>query len=187
MENTTYLGGKTELAIGGMTIDPAMLGDITVNFAEGTISTSSQVGVITRPSGRLESAQVEGNYILPSMDALKVLYEELYEEPLTDGLLGRIRVGGGSCTTKTAKVVNIHPSCDANSDNDVHIFAGLVQMNLNYTYSASGDAIVVPFTILAQPTSEGYATFGAGDLEKKTLWDATVQEWVEVEGPVPSA
>ena len=175
----TYMGGKVELAIGTTVIGPEFLGDITPNFAEGTLSTTSQAGVITRPSGKLETAQLEGNYILPSMDALKVLYEDLYEEPLTDDLLGRIRIGGGTCATKTPKVVNVHFTCDPNSDNDLHIFAGLTQLNLNYTYGTDGN-IVVPFTIFAQPTSEGYATVGAGDLSQKTLWDASTQGFVPV-------
>lgn len=176
----SYLGGTAELAIGKNLIDPGFLGTITVNFAEGTRSTNSQRGVITRPSGLIQTAQIEGNYILPSMDALKVLYEDIYEKPLTDELFGRIRVGGGTCMAKTPKTVNIHYSCEENSDNDFHVFAGLVQLNLNWTYDAENN-LVVPFTIFAQPDGEnGYAIIGAGDLEQKTLWDHTTEAWIPV-------
>lgn len=179
MENVTYLGGKAELAIGNLVIEPQYLGDMTVTFQEGTRSSTSLAGTINRPSGQIETAQIEGNFILPSMDALKALYGELYEEGTAAGMSGRIRIGGADCTAQTTKPVNIHYSCEPNSDNDFHVFAGLVQLNLSLAYN-SGDNLVTPFTILAQPTSNGYAIAGPGDLSKKTLWDATTQAWVDV-------
>lgn len=177
MENVTYLGGKAELAVGHLVIEPQFLGDMTVTFQEGTRTSTSLAGTINRPSGQIETAQIEGNFILPSMDALKNLYAELYEEA-GEGLSGRIRIGGSDCTAQTTKPVNIHYSCEGNSDNDFHVFAGLVQLNLSLAYNA-GDNLVTPFTILAQPTSDGYAIAGAGDLTKKTLWDATTETWVD--------
>ncbi|MDO4527117.1 MAG: hypothetical protein Q4B87_03450 [Candidatus Saccharibacteria bacterium] len=180
MENRTYLGGSVEMAIGTTVIEAPFLGTLTPNFVEGTRSTTSQAGVITQPSGLMQTAQLDGNYILPSMDALKALYSELYEEPLTEGVMGRIRVGGGTCKTKSSKVVNVHFVCDDDSSNDLHIYAGLVQLNLNFTYDAENN-IVVPFTIFAQPTENGYSTFGSGDLSQRTLWDAATQTWVPVE------
>lgn len=181
MENVTYLGGKAELAIGELVIEPQFLGDMTVTFQEGTRTSTSLAGTINRPSGQIETAQIEGNFILPSMDALKILYGEMYEAPTGEGadLSGRIRIGGADCTTPVTKPINIHYSCDANSDNDFHVFAGLVQLNLSLAYN-SGDNLITPFTIMAQPTSDGYAIAGAGDLTKKTLWDATTQTWVDV-------
>lgn len=178
MENTTYLGGKAELAIGNLVIEPQFLGDMTVTFQEGTRSSTSLAGTINRPSGQIETAQIEGNFILPSMDALKSLYGEIYEEGTATGMSGRIRIGGADCSAQTTKPVNIHYSCEPNSDNDFHVFAGLVQLNLSLAYN-SGDNLVTPFTILAQPTSNGYAIAGPGDLSKKTLWDATTQTWVD--------
>lgn len=179
MENVTYLGGKAELAIGELVIEPQFLGDMTVTFQEGTRTSTSLAGTINRPSGQIETATIEGNFILPSMDALKILYGDIYEEANSSDLSGRIRIGGADCAARVTKPVNIHYSCEPNSDNDFHVFAGLVQLNLTLTYN-SGDNLVTPFTIMAQPTSEGYAIAGAGDLTKKTLWDATTQDWVDV-------
>lgn len=178
MENVTYLGGKAELAIGEEVIEPQFLGDMTVTFTEGTRTSNSLAGTISRPSGQIETATITGNFILPSMDALKTLYGDLYEEGGED-LSGRIRIGGTDCASKVTKPVNIHYSCEGNSDNDFHVFAGLVQLNLTLTYN-QGDNLITPFTIMAQPTSDGYAIAGPGDLTKKTLWDATTQAWVDV-------
>ena len=158
-------------------IEPQFLGDMTVTFQEGTRTSTSLAGTINRPSGQIETAQIEGNFILPSMDALKSLYAELYEEA-GEGLSGRIRIGGADCVAQVTKPVNIHYSCESNSDNDFHVFAGLVQLNLSLAYN-SGDNLVTPFTILAQPTSDGYAIAGAGDLTKKTIWDATTESWID--------
>ena len=65
MENVTYLGGKAELAIGELVIEPQFLGDMTVTFQEGTRTSTSLAGTINRPSGQIETAQIEGNFIYP--------------------------------------------------------------------------------------------------------------------------
>ena len=109
MENVTYLGGKAELAIGEEVIEPQFLGDMTVTFTEGTRTSNSLAGTISRPSGQIETATITGNFILPSMDALKILYGDLYEEGGED-LSGRIRIGGTDCAAKVTKPVNIHYS-----------------------------------------------------------------------------
>lgn len=89
-----------------------------------------------------------------------------------EGLVGRVRFGGSTCKTLEALPVHIHPICEKNSDNDVHIFAGLVAADLTLTYNQS-DMLTAQFTIYAQPTEEGYGIVGAGDLTQKTLYDPT--------------
>lgn len=178
LSTASYLGGKAEISIGALTIEPQFLTEIAVSITEGEQSVSSLAGNITSPSGMMEEAKVTGNFILPSMDALKVLLQEAYEAPTEEGLSGRVVFGGNTCKTKVPLPVNIHYTCEQNSDNDVHIFAGIVKADLSLTYNQS-DKLTVPFTIYAQPTSQGYAQAGAGDLSKKTIWDPTTQTWVE--------
>lgn len=180
---TTYLGGKAELAIGHLVIEPQYLSNITVNFQEGTRSVTSLAGVINTPSGAMETAEITGSFILPSMDALKTVFAHIYESPTGAGadLKGRVVFGGNSCTTQEAVPVNIHYTCEANSDNDFHSPAGLVVASFNATYN-DADALTVDFTILAQPdeTTGIYGFAGAGDLTQKTLWDATTETFVPV-------
>lgn len=177
MDNTPqYMGGKVELSIGSLTIGPEFLSEVHVTLTEGTRSTESLSGTVTQPSGMFTEAQVTGSFILPSMDALKTLFQGAYEEPDGEGLSGRVRFGGNTCTALQPLPVNIHQVCEQNSDNDVHIFAGLVSASFDVTYN-QGDMITVPFTILAQPTAQGYAQAGAGDLTQKTIYDPTTNEW----------
>lgn len=181
MATKTYLGGKAELAFGTNVIEPDFLGDITVNLAEGTRSVTSLAGVISKPSGAYETAEVTGNFILPSMDALKLLYAHIYEAPTGTGdLSGRVVFGGNTCNEQTPKVLNIHYTCESNSDNDFHANAALIHANFNPTYNTDG-TLTVPFTILLQPDDNGeYGFAGAGDLTKKTLWDAATLSYVDV-------
>lgn len=181
---TKYLGGKAELAIGTQVIEPEFLGDITVNYVEGTRSTTSLAGTITKPSGSYETAEITGSFLLPSMDALKKLYAHLYKAGVTDDS-GRVEFGGNTCVEQEATTVNIHYTCEANSKNDFHAGSALIKADFNATYDTSG-VLTVPFTIMAQPDENGvYGWAGNGDLTKEnTLWDATTQTWVEV---VPSA
>lgn len=181
---TTYLGGKAELAFGTSVIEPELLGNITVNFVEGTRSTSSLAGTITKPSGSYDTAEITGTFLLPSMDALKKLYAHLYKSGSTTDS-GRVEFGGNTCVEQTAKTVNIHYVCEADAKNDFHAGAALIKADFNVTYD-NENVLAVPFTILAQPDSDGrYGWAGNGDLTKEhVLWDAATQTWVEV---TPSA
>lgn len=175
MASTTYLGGKAELAFGTNVIEPAFLGTMTVTLEEGVRTTTSLGGVISKPSGVYETAEVTGEFILPSMDALNKLYAHIYESG-TNG--GRVTFGGNTCTEQEPKVVNIHYTCENDSKNDFHAKAGVIKSDFTVSYDTDGN-LVVPFTILLQPDEDGeYGFAGAGSLTSSVVWDATTQEYV---------
>lgn len=182
MQDANYLGGKAEISIGALTIGPQFLAEINPNFEEGTRQTTSLAGTITQPSGTFDTAEVTGQFIVPNMDALKILWPAAYQAPTgsAEDLKGRVVFGGNSCNSVAPLPVNIHYTCETNSDNDVHIYAGKVAMNFNPTYNDS-DNLTVEFTIYAQPTENGYGFVGAGDLAQKTLWDAATQQFQPIE------
>lgn len=179
LTDISTLGGKAEISIGKLTIEPQFLSEIHVELTEGERTIESLAGNITKPSGMIDSAQVAGNFILPSMDALKVLFQEAYEAPTAEGLAGKVSFGSNSCKTKVPLPVNIHYTCEQNGNNDVHIYAGLIKADLDLTYNQS-DALTIPFTIYAQPTSKGYAFAGAHDQTKPTIYDPTTNTWKDV-------
>lgn len=177
MATKTYLGGKAELAFGTQVIEPDFLGAMTVNLEEGVRTTTSLGGVISKPSGAYDTAEITGEFILPSMDALQKLYAHIYT-PGTEG--GRVVFGGNTCTEQESKTVNIHYTCEGDSRNDFHANAGVIKADFNVTYDTDGN-LTVPFTILLQPDDNGeYGFAGAGSLTGKTLWDAATQTWVAV-------
>lgn len=171
-----YLGGKAELAIGTNVIDPQFLSDITVTLQEGDRTTTSLAGIIDKPSGSYQTAEITGNFILPSMDAVKLLQADLYQEGVAGG---RITFGAEECTEQEPKIINIHYSCENDSRNDFHAYAGLVKADFTMTYNPT-DTPVIPFTIKLQPTENGYCYIGAGDLTASKIWDATTQSYVAV-------
>lgn len=171
----TLLGGKFEMSIGNVLIPAELLGDISPNYAEGTIEAQTQAGVRIQPSGRAETAELTGTLFIPSMDYLKVLYAEAYNAPTAEAqTTGNVIFGSNSCTARTPLPVNIHPVCEKNDNNDILIFAGLVDMTFNPTLS-TGDALSVDFTIRMQPTANGYMRVGTGDLAKASHWDVESQ------------
>lgn len=173
----TYLGGKAELAIGTNVIEPDFLGTMTVNLVEGTRTTTSLGGIISKPSGAYETAEITGEFILPSMDALKKLYSFIFEEG-TYG--GRATFGGNTCQEQTPQVINIHYTCENSSANDFHANAGMIKADFNATYDTDG-TLTLPFTILLQPDEDGeYGFAGAGSLTSNVIWDATTQEYIPV-------
>lgn len=173
------LGGEAEVAIGQSLIPARYLGDISPNFEEGTRESTTLGGTRTTPSGMLETSELTFTLYLPSMDFLKNIWEDIYNEPSAPQLTGNFVLGGGSCVMRTPKPVNIHYTCDENSNNDVHIFAGIVAFNFNPTYNDS-DGLSVEVTIYAQPTEDGTVQIGTGDLTEPVLWDHETEDWVPV-------
>src|SRR5574344_1190652 len=108
MSTITYLGGKAELAIGRLVVEPQFLSNISVSFKEGTRTTNSLGGVISTPSGLFEEAQVTGTMLLPSMDALKTILPHIYEAKSGTGDSGRVVFGKNECSLQEAVPCNIH-------------------------------------------------------------------------------
>lgn len=170
----TLLGGKYELSIGNTLIPASLLGDITPSFEEGMLEAETQAGTIRQPNGKADTAELTFTLYLESMDYLKVLWADAYNEPSGTQETGNIVFGSGSCSARQALPVNIHPVCEEDDNNDIHIFAGLVSMNFNPTIS-TGDALSVETTITMQPTENGYMRIGTGDLSKPSYWDVATQ------------
>lgn len=178
----TLMAGKWEMSIGATLIPAQLLGDITPNYAEGTVEAKTQAGTRKQPSGKADTAELTFTVYLPNMDYLKVLWADAYQEP-TDTLqkTGAIVFGGNTCSTRTPLPINIHPTCEDTDDNDIHIFAGLVNMAFNPTLSTS-DAVAIEATVQMQPTASGYMRLGTGNLAKPSRYDVSSQSTIEVSG-----
>lgn len=179
--NTQGLGGPAEIAIGALTIGAQFLTEVTPNFEEGTRTTNTLAGVRNRPSGQMETAEVNFSMIVPSMDALKAVFQHMYEAPTGTGanLSGRINIGSSSCQTQQPLPVNIHYTCEPNSDNDQHFYACLARFTWNPTMNNS-DELTVSVSLMPQLYNGAYGFLGAGSLAEKTLWDAATQSFVAV-------
>ena len=178
--NDTLMGGKYEMSIGATTIPAQLLGDISPNYEEGMMEADTQAGTRQIPSGKADTAELTFTVFLPSMDYLKVMFADMYNQPTDEAQkTGNVVFGGSSCSTRTPLPINIHPVCENTDDNDVHIFAGLVNATFNPTFS-TGDAVNIEITVSMQPTDEGYLRVGTGDLSQPSIWDATQQKTVPV-------
>lgn len=174
MNNDTLLGGKYELAIGATLIPASLLGDITPNYSEGMLEAQTQSGVRRIPSGKADTAELTFTLFLPSIDYLKVLFNDMYNDPSGTQETGNIVFGSNSCSTVSPLPVNIHPVCEEDDNNDIHIYAGLVSTTFNPTLSTS-DAVSIDCTITMQPTANGYLRLGTGDLAKPSYYDVASQ------------
>lgn len=179
--NTEGLGGRAEIAIGALTIGAQFITEINPNFEEGTRTTTTLAGVRTRPSGQMDTAEINFTMLVPSMDALKAVYGAMYQAPTGGGedLRGRINIGSDSCTALEPVPVNIHYTCEPNSDNDQHFYACLPQFRWAPTMNNS-DELTVEVTLHPQLYNGSYGFLGAGSLEEKTLWDAATEAFVPV-------
>lgn len=174
MENK-LLGGKWEMAIGSTLIPAQLLGDIAVNYEEGTLSVETQSGVRNQPNGKASTAEITFTLYLPNTDYLKVLFADIYNEPTAEAQKsGNIIFGGNSCGMATPLPINIHNSCEPTDDNDIHVFAGMV--NTTFTPSlTTGDVVSVEATIMMQPVNGQYMRLGTGDLSQPSYYDVETQ------------
>jgi len=175
MNTETLLGGKYEMSIGSVLIPAELLGDISPNYEEGMMEADTQAGTRRQPSGKADTAELTFTLFLPSMDYLKQIFDIAETDPLV--------FGGGNCTTKTPRPINIHPVCDGqDAKNDIHVYAGLVSTVFNPTLSTS-DALQIECTIQMQPTADGYLLLGYPDPDTPQFWDVSAQAWAAVPTP----
>lgn len=179
---TTYMGGKVDVSLNGVTIPAQYLSDegVTTTLTEGTREVPTLAGTFSQPSGSYDEATVMFNVTLPNMNYLKSVFPDLYT-PSVDrpNVAGQVAFGGEDCTTRENTPVVVHYTCDPNSDNDIFVPNGAVQASIELVQNAT-DPVTVAVTVNAQPSDEydgKIAILGTGDLTEETLWDAETEEY----------
>lgn len=171
------MAGTYELAVGKVVIPAEMLGDMSPNYQEGTISADTQVGTITTQSGKADTSEFTFTLFLPKKNAQKYLgmiWPSAYNEPTADTQeTGNITISSSACTARTPVAYNIHNVCETTDDNDIYIPAGVALIAFNPTFSTS-DAVSVEITVYMQPGEDGTRfRFGTGDLTQPSKYDPT--------------
>lgn len=182
----TYMGGKVDVSLNGVTIPAQYLSDdgVVTTITESTREIATLAGTFNQSTGTYEETMVVFTVTLPNMNYLKNIFPELYT-PSVDRptIAGQIAFGGDDCTVRENTPVVVHYTCDPNSDNDVFVPNGSVVASIEMTQNVS-DPVTVEITVNAQPSEEHdgkIVIFGTGDLDEPTLWDAEAEEYVPVE------
>lgn len=169
--------GTYEMSIGDVLIPAELLGDISPNYDEATAEASTQAGTRVMPLGKPETAELTFTLYLPSIDYLQTLWAEAYSAGTSPQDTGNIIFGGTTCQSRTGLPINIHPLCEDNDDNDIHIFSGIVKQTFNPTLSGT-EVLQIESTIFMQPTEDGYIRLGTGDLTQESHYDVATQATV---------
>ena len=177
---TTYMGGKVDVSLNGVTIPAQFISDegVTTTLTEGTREVTTMAGTFTQASGTYDEATVVFNVVLPSMNYMKNIFPDLYTAS-TDRptAAGQTVFGGDSCTVRENTPLVVHYTCDPNSDNDVYVPNAALQATVELTQNAS-DPVTVAVTANAQPDDNGViAILGTGDLTEPTLWNAATEAY----------
>lgn len=179
---TTYMGGKVDVSLNGVTIPAQYLSDdgVTTTLTEGTREVPTMAGTFNQPSGTYDETTVMFNVTLPNMNYLKNIFPDMYtasnDRPT---VAGQIAFGGDECTTRDNTPVVVHYTCDANSDNDVYVPNGAVQASIEMVQNVS-DPVTVEITVNAQPSDDHdgkIVILGTGSLDEPTLWNASTEEY----------
>lgn len=179
----TYMGGKVDVSLNGITIPAEFLSDegVTTTLTEGTREVATMAGTFSQASGTYDEAMVVFNVTLPNMNYLKNVFPDMYTPSERPTVAGQVVFGGDDCTTRENTPVVVHYTCDENSDNDVYIPNGSVQASIELVQNAT-DPVNVAVTVFAQPREEDgvLAILGTGDLTEPTLWDAAAEAYEPV-------
>lgn len=179
---TTYMGGKVDVSLNGITIPARYLSDegVTTTLTEGTREIATMEGTFTQPSGTYDEATVMFNVVLPNMNYLKNIFPDMYvasdDRP---SVAGQTSFGGNTCTTRDNTPLVVHYTCDENSDNDVFVPNGSVQATIEAVQNVT-DPVTVAITVNAQPSDDydgKIAILGTGSLDEPTLWNATTEQY----------
>jgi hypothetical protein len=179
----TYMGGKVDVSLNGVTVPAQFISDdgVTTTLTEGTREIATMAGTFTQASGTYEEASVEFSITLPNMNYLKNVFPDLYTAS-TDraAVAGQTVFGGDSCSTRANTPLVVHYTCDANSDNDVFVPNASVLASIELNQNAS-DPVTVTVTANAQPDDNGViAILGTGSLTEPTLWNAATEEYEDL-------
>lgn len=74
----TYLGGKVDVSLNGVTIPAQYISDegVTTTLTEGNREVATMAGTFTQSSGTYDEANVVFNVVLPSMNYLKNIFPD---------------------------------------------------------------------------------------------------------------
>lgn len=181
---TTYMGGKVDVSLNGVTIPAQFISDdgVKTTLAEGTREVKTMAGTFRQASGTYDESNVVFTIVLPSMNYVKNIFPELYVAS-TDrpSVAGQIDFGGDTCSVRENTSVVVHYSCADNSDDDVYIPNGSVEASVELTQN-SGDPVTVEVTVDAQPDEDTglIARLGTGSLTGPTLWNPATEEYEPV-------
>lgn len=182
---TSYMGGKVDVSLNGVTIPAQYLSDdgVTTTLTEGTREVATMAGTFSQPSGTYDETTVMFVVTLPNMNYLKNIFPDMYTASSDrPSVAGQIAFGGDECTTRENTPVVVHYTCDPNSDNDVFVPSGAVQANVEMVQNVT-DPVTVEITVNAQPSDEHdgkIVILGTGDLSEPTLWNPATEEYEPV-------
>lgn len=183
---STYMGGKVDVSLNGVTIPAQYLSDdgVVTTLTESSREIPTLAGTFNQSTGTYEESMVAFTVTLPNMNYLKNIFPDMYT-PSVDRptVAGQIAFGGDDCTVRENTPVVVHYTCDPNSDNDVFVPNGSVVATVEMTQNVS-DPVTVEITVNAQPSDDydgKIVILGTGDLTEPSLWDAEAEEYVPVE------
>lgn len=171
---TNYLGGSVALAINESLIPAELLGEVSLDYSEGTRDVNTLAGKFTQPNGMVDTAELKFTVMLPSINYLKVLFPDLYTAGSNERAgAGRIDLTFGGCMEISSTPINIHYVCDGQDDtNDVRIANARLQVSLPLTWNDS-DPLSVEVMAYIQPTDNNTPaiSLGIGNLTQDSYYD----------------
>jgi|VirMetMinimDraft_7_1064189.scaffolds.fasta_scaffold06105_3 hypothetical protein len=179
---TTYMGGKADVSLNGVTIPAQYLSSdgVTTTLTEGTREVPTLAGTFKQPSGTYDDTMVVFNVTLPNMNYLKNILPDMYTASVDrPTVAGQTAFGGDECMLRENTPLVVHYTCEPNSDNDIFVPNGSVQASVEIVQNVD-DPVTVEITVNAQPSDDHdgkIVIIGTGSLTEPTLWNAETEEY----------
>lgn len=180
-----YKPGKVELSFWkngvGITIPPQLLGTVTVSTEEGEVETNTQAHTWRQGNGK-HNATVTAMIFLPNPSYLGKIFRNKFNAASDQNDPGNMIVRAGDCASEDEGVLHIHPICEENDKNDVHVYSAEPRLSNELEFSEDGNALGAEIEFHGQPDENGNIfRLGTGDLTQDVLYDAENNTYDPVE------
>lgn len=173
--------GKKQIIIGNEVFDPELVADeaASINLTPATTEINSQAGTINVPNGAFDEVSASVTLIFPDIETMARVWPGLAKRGENKAIGTQVRFGADECVSAEPVPVIIHNACDATSENDIRIPAGIVQAGGEFTVSI-GDPFSVEVNITPTKTDEGYVVFGPGRLDAFSAYNPETGQYEPV-------
>lgn len=164
----------------GVTIPGELLGNVTFAVEEGEVETNTQAHTYKEGNGK-KNARVTATVFLPNPSYLGKIFPSMYNAAVDSADPGNVIGKAGQCAGKDNGVFHIHPTCEENDKNDVHLYLAEPRANGELPFSEDRGAMSIELVFEGQPDANGNIyRLGTGDLTQDVLYVPSTNSYAPV-------
>lgn len=163
MATRKFMPGTAELSFYNTSTNTAFIipleltGEITFSEKDSTKSVPTQAGEIDYPANR-PKIEFTAEVWLPNINYPGPLFGAAYT-PAVDNVGGKYISKVGVCSSSDTWVAHVHPVCNTDDHDDLHVNDVTVVMNREFKFTTDSDPQKETLNLLVSPDADGVRYF----------------------------